>query len=595
MRSRSLWLPLAAAVLLAIWLLLPVGGPPAQDPGPDVGPAAPDSEPGLLEASVPILPVPILPVGAGAGPVLASGGRGVRRRVDLASAIVTVRSLSGTVRAGLPVRVRDPGAPQPTRYHLSDLVGEVHLERVPLDGSVVVEALASWSQRTGRVVGSVAVRAPTQDLVCDGSLALEVRCLDAVTGARVELDLAPTRMPAEASDAARVGVLPGQRTTVGLEVPLEARAAWRRQGYVAWDPSKWKSTISRYARRLSMTYPMRRSARVQVFAHEHDGTPTDRARIAGFELAGRTLGEKFSTSSYRGGFVVQGVPFLRDEPLKVLVLRPPAEVPEAEGLEEIEECADVEVVDVEHEFEEAFEDLDDFAWFETHPGAAIGSGRLPHGWHEWLVVNAVFPANAEEDVLWGRGDTVTISCSSCGPRRRDGPKGAVSVTVHRRDGRPAVGALVRVGGATGRTDARGRAVLRDIVPGEHEVRLREPGLVACSGSVTVRADRMARATLREAKGTTVRVRVVDEDGEGLPFAILELPSATSWADLDEAGVQRIDPFTDVRGRRELRRFPAGRWRFVASYGSRSAGVEATVAPGSVQTVTVTLPSGPEPR
>ena len=83
--------------------------------------------------------------------------------------------------------------------------------------------------------------------------------------------------------------------------------------------------------------------------------------------------------------------------------------------------------------------------------------------------------------------------------------GSVALTVHRRDGRPAVRAWVQVGGFPGRTDLRGRAVLR------------------------------------EAQGATVRVRVVDEEGEGLPFAILEL------------------------------------------------------RPGGVQTVTLTLPSRPEPR
>ena len=68
-----------------------------------------------------------------------------------------------------------------------------------------------------------------------------------------------------------------------------------------------------------------------------------------------------------------------------------------------------------------------------------------------------------------------------------------------------------------------------------------------------------------------------------------------YADLDEQGVQRIDPFTDVEGRRTLKRFPAGKWRFVAAYGSRSAGTQVELRDGAAHTVILTLPSPKLPR
>jgi len=571
MRLGSHWLPLLAALGTAVFLMLPderaehaaLAAVEAQGP---------TAEPGFLGAEAMVAP------GVG-GLIPALAVTAARPREGLKDAVVTVFSGTEHLRVGVPVRISDPGAPRPVRHALTDAKGRVHLMGVPLDGTVLVEAL--------RVVGTARIDSADVQLFCAAGTPVTIRTFDAVSAGEVHTSAKavpqPTQSPSPGAIGVRtVGVLPGDRQKVGLGL-LERELSEHR--YVAWEERSWWTTVSRYADRIEIVYPLRREARVQVYAEEYDGTPTERAQVEGFKIAGRHITEDMRAVPHRGGFLLHGVPFFREEALEVLVVRPPREVSEVEEFEEIEEIC--------IEFEEEDKDLveDDFLFPDVYEGAAIGRGRLPREWARLLVVTATFPKNEDEIVLFGgSGGSYTCRSSCCSGRRA--ATGRVQVTVLRRSGAPAVGALVRVGIRRARTDFRGRAVVETIRVGEHTVRLQESGLVPSTREVTVRADRTSRVDLREEAGATVKIRVVDAQGEGLPFAILAVPRNAGWVDLrNETGseaVQRVDPFTDGKGRRTLRRFPAGTWKFQASYGSREGTAEVRLTHGATETVTITV-------
>jgi hypothetical protein len=89
---------------------------------------------------------------------------------------------------------------------------------------------------------------------------------------------------------------------------------------------------------------------------------------------------------------------------------------------------------------------------------------------------------------------------------------------------------------------------------------------------------------------SLAVEVVDPDGRPVPFATvyLHLPSWRGLFDVDDVGVQRLDPFTDLHGRRTFRGLPPGDTRVVALWGPLSGHADVDVQDGAAATLRIRL-------
>ena len=581
MRLRSLLLVLAG-LALGLWIAWPAGsGAPEIEDRAEGGEAR--TAPAMLDHEA---------EGAEARDGVPKLGTARERPPELEETRITVIGADQKEIARVPVRITYAHAPGQARYEFADDDGRVVVKGINLDGSVTVEALARWvdprAGRKPRVIGRLSITEREHHLPVAVTMPIDVRVEDAETGrplphARL-LRAYPTRRDKEPPawfDPKQPVALPGFRAYVGFRV--DPRSV---DEHVVWDDSKWYDRISRYADRLVAIFPARRQARVHVRVREHDGTPTQDAVLSGFATASRHVTKKLDYVPDGAGFHVRGIPFFRDEPLCVLVTRPPKEGDMKDSAED--DCC------IEEEVEDADFDVEGSP-VEEFPGAAIGTGRLPPVWEDLCIVTAVFPEDREELVLWGQDGTMMFG-GGWGSSYRPAA-GRLEVTVLRADGTPAVGAYVYVKSTSSSSrrhgavvDTRGRAVIPEAPSGARDVFLEEPGLVRTILRADIAAGKTTRVTLRESVGGTLRIRVVDPDDNPLPYAELRWPELAHWADVKD-GVQRIDCFTDVRGRRTLRRFPARRWTIKARYGSRTGEARVEVVDGRTTEATIRL----EPR
>jgi hypothetical protein len=115
----------------------------------------------------------------------------------------------------------------------------------------------------------------------------------------------------------------------------------------------------------------------------------------------------------------------------------------------------------------------------------------------------------------------------------------------------------------------------------------------------VEAGRTIEVDVRTTDGGTLVVEVVDALGRPLPYATLTVvqQAGLPWIDLD-GDAQRIDPYTDVHGKRTLRRVEANLVKVKAAFGSRSAEADVQVGEGETARVRLVLrhaePPPPEP-
>ncbi len=156
-------------------------------------------------------------------------------------------------------------------------------------------------------------------------------------------------------------------------------------------------------------------------------------------------------------------------------------------------------------------------------------------------------------------------------------------------GEPICGAAVHLDGQEIDTDAYGKVHFADVASGERMLLLAEPGWVRTEAKVNVRAGVTTRFRLVEDAGGEVLVRVLDEEGEPLPYAELRIPEGAAWADVS-GDVQRLDTLTDVGGERRLDHFPSGTWTLRARWGSRGGRGKVTLASGEHETLEIRLPS-----
>ena len=159
--------------------------------------------------------------------------------------------------------------------------------------------------------------------------------------------------------------------------------------------------------------------------------------------------------------------------------------------------------------------------------------------------------------------------------------GSVRIDVRGRDGKPVEGVFVSLGSASGWTAADGVVAVAGVAVGPRSVSILEPGRVFATETFDVVANREARATFHELEGGTLDIEVVDAEGSAAPFARLTIQAGhgPAWLDIDDAGEQRLDPFTDVRGRRTCRRISPGRVTVAADRGDGHVKVEVELRDG----------------
>ena len=497
---------------------------------------------------------------------------------------ILVRRSSGRPRVGLPVRIRDPRDAREARLVLTDAQGAVELHGVPYDGSVVVEVLRGCGPgalRAQPVLASVGVTGALHEITCAEGLELHVTAVDAQTGrAMAGLPWRPLRakLPLEPREACRLRHGPGDPALLGIETAIAPG-----EGYVAWDATRWVTTISRYAASLRMVYPLRREARVHLRALEHDGTPSARMAVCAFRVGGVPGPRPPATTPDRGGVLLHGIPFFREQRVEVLVARPPARAAFEPGEEVSEEEA--EIIEVEEVRGDG--GLRSFASGPSRlEDAAIGHGRLPREPERLLALEARFPEDPSESLLWRHEEEwfleEVVETDADEPRAT----GAVRVTLRRTDGSAIPGALVSCGAASLRTDVAGRVLFERVSVGRLALEVSEAGVVPTRAVVDVAEGQMVEVELREAPGATLRVRVVDGEGEDVPFASVAFDDRL-WVDLVD-GVQRIDPYTDVRGRRTFARVAAGKRIVRAYWGGHHGRADVETKDGGSYDVVITV-------
>jgi len=168
--------------------------------------------------------------------------------------------------------------------------------------------------------------------------------------------------------------------------------------------------------------------------------------------------------------------------------------------------------------------------------------------------------------------------------------GTVRLQLLDREGKPASGVPVACRGVHGTTDDSGRATLEGVHQGSFPFVVRADGWLFPSTPVTVVGRQVSEVVVREILGGDVEILVRDVDGNPVPFAALEVgrPDSQIWYDVDDAGIQRLDPYVDLRGRRLMTHLPPGTLRVRALLATRQGVGEVEVVDRSRRVLTITV-------
>ena len=172
----------------------------------------------------------------------------------------------------------------------------------------------------------------------------------------------------------------------------------------------------------------------------------------------------------------------------------------------------------------------------------------------------------------------------------------VILRVYTPDGRPAKGARVALGTQGGVANHLGRAAFDIRASGRMQVRVHGVGP---SWSISVNVDERPRQffDIHIQPPGTIDVVVVGADEQPIPYARLAVTQGSKlpWFDIQD-GVQRLDPFTDHRGRRRLTNLePHTPIEVTAAIGSRSRAATLMVGAGETKRMVIDLsePTPPE--
>jgi hypothetical protein len=350
------------------------------------------------------------------------------------------------------------------------------------------------------------------------------------------------------SGAVRPDALP--REDDGRETPLGQLTIRPPAGYLA--PEEALVLMGHLAADVEATLavvPVHREAPLHVHVQGPDGRPAAGAVIGALEAAGRLL-DVVTEDLGPGEIRVRGIPHRPGEPVSLAI----------EWGEEAPRPAEEPPVPQEGIAAPVARSVipDDLArpWTLTvHLAGPTGPVVLDHA-------DSDQDLPFEEDLL----------------PETDGPVGTARVVVLGWDGRPVPGATVFGQPA----DRDGVVVLTHLPAGERRFRTAPPGRLPAQAVADVREGSRIEVVLREPVGATLDVLVTDEGGTPRPSARLAVAGARVFDVVD--GVQRLDRFTDARGRRTFARVESGEVTVTASWGSRTGSATVTLRDGERRTL-----------
>lgn len=472
---------------------------------------------------------------------------------ELAPLDVRVRCRGGRPWRGAVVRLSREGA---TRETPTDASGHARFDDVAVDGSTVVSVMGRYSDREGRPATRTVQLGydEPERTVRTSSVDIEIRNL---VPTRVEFRDAETGEQIAGRACAWTGAFDGDDDqAVVVEVTRVGRA-WVDIGIV--DPGTGRLRdrtptplcVSPYATECLLVVPVHREASIIVIPTV-DGEPASDVTVARVKLGREELKSWRAEADPGHGIRLRGVPFLRGAHVDVEVsttvrgekVRPTAtgELPDAAG----------QVLTLQLALGSPF--------FNNASDIDIRGGR---------------PENHFEMTADG---WLSFSPSVL-PAAKDGRR----VQVRRVDGTPAVAALVLVQGdpdsAGGSTELRwetndvGETALPISLTGTRRIQILQHGFIGAEVHADLSSDVVAPLVITEGASGSLEIEVVDESGAAIPYASIAVDQASwqRWVDLDGC-VQRLDGFTDERGRRTIHHVDAQGARVVATYGDRAEGV-----------------------
>ena len=165
----------------------------------------------------------------------------------------------------------------------------------------------------------------------------------------------------------------------------------------------------------------------------------------------------------------------------------------------------------------------------------------------------------------------------------------VELRVQRPDGKPAIGANVRLQGKNLIADSVGRVVFTDVPPGEHVVDILGAG-PSWQARLSIEAvSRQIHHTRLPVPGT-IDLQVVNRARNPLPYADVTVwqSSGLRWFDMKE-NEQRVDPYVGPDGRRRLHNVePDAEIRLRVRYEGKERWLRTTVASGQVRSLRVDM-------
>ena len=319
-----------------------------------------------------------------------------------------------------------------------------------------------------------------------------------------------------------------------------------------WDASP---AVKGTARAVSFrtVQPVHRELDVRLTILDDDDRPIDAARVVSWAIGARNSPDPTIDRGSGGELRIRGVPWIAGAPLELKLGLP---------LTPYESAA---------------------APLPGHDGAATWSTVLPESVPS-PIRERIHPKRSGFNLAWyscggviATDDTASTTFPGIG---------TVRVHVLDRKGQPLAGVTVRAPHCRKTTGDDGWAILDTVRAGPSEVTVLDPGYGIAPRSFVMKAAADNEVVLREAAGVTLDVVVVDGAGKPLPFAEVvggPSPGATLF-DFDDKGVQRLDPFTDVHGRRTFHRVPPGSLRLTATWGGLEGSVDVDLADGESRAV-----------
>ena len=327
--------------------------------------------------------------------------------------------------------------------------------------------------------------------------------------------------------------------------------------------------LVRHAVSFRVVQPVHREVDVRVTFVDDSGQPSRGGKVVAWRV-GDFFQRPPVVETIAGGRVrLRGVPFVSGATLRLQCERDTGKDSESPPDMSLEVEEESEPVDAKFE--------SPFRW------------PMPTSFRETIDARIPIAALAEPTILDHNEvdfDLGTTIIETTGPPTF----GSLRVELRGLDGRSLRDVPVAVLGSSGTTDRAGIATLVGVPAGSRDLTVHDPGRLFEHATALVAADSETRLTVHEIEGGTLELEVVDAEGSPAPFARFTIHSelGPAWIDIDDAGEQRLDPFTDARGRRTCRRISPGKVTVVTDHGDGHAKVEVELRNGESQALRLEL-------